>query len=208
MLMLAVARRLIAGDRAVREGRWREPATAPGPELKGKTLGLVGLGNTGRRVAEVAVQGFGMRCVYFDKLERPDAERSLGLRRLPLDGVLAEGDFVSLHVNLSPETRGMIGARELGLMKPGAIFINVSRGAVVDEAALVEALRSGRLGGAGLDVFAREPPGAENPLLALPNVVVAPHVGGASWESKRGCSMVAEDVVRLLRGEEPRFPVA
>jgi len=207
LLFLAVARKLIAGDRAVREGRWREPDNIPGPELRGKVLGLIGCGNTGRRVAEIACRGFSMDVVYCDPVPRPEVERELGARRLEFDGVLSEADFISVHVILSPATRGLIGARAFGLMKPGAIFVNLSRGPVVDEAALIEALKSGRLGGAGLDVFEREPPDPANPLLSLPNVVVAPHVGGASTESRRGTSMVVQDIVRILRGEEPVHPV-
>ncbi len=207
LLFLAVARRLVAGDRAVREGRWRGPDNLPGPELFGKNLGLIGLGNTGRRVAEIVVRGFGMKGAYFDRVARPEAEKELGLRRLPLEDLLAQSDFVSVHVNLSPETRGLLNARTFAAAKPGCIFVNLSRGPVVDEEALAAALRSGRLGGAGLDVFVQEPPPKDHPLLSLPNVVVAPHVGGGSWESKRGCSMVVQDIVRILRGEEPVHPV-
>jgi phosphoglycerate dehydrogenase-like enzyme len=203
LLMIAVARRLIPGDRAVREGRWREPGNIPGAELRGKTLGLVGMGNTGRRVAEIAVRGFEMKAVYFDRLERPDAEKELGARRLSLEETLAASDFVSVHVNLSPETRGLIGAKAFSLMKKGAVLINLSRGPVVDEAALVAALQSGHLGGAGLDVFEAEPPAKDHPLFKLPNVVLTPHIGGASAESKRGCSMVALDIVRVLCGDQP-----
>ncbi|HVR76029.1 MAG TPA: hydroxyacid dehydrogenase [Planctomycetota bacterium] len=207
LLMLACARKLIIGDATVRAGRWRGPETMPGPELKGKTLGLIGFGNTGRRVAEISVLGLGMNASYFDLVERLEAERTLGARRRSLDELLAESDVVSVHVNLSPATRGLMGARAFSLMKPGALFLNLSRGAVVDEEALLAALRSGHLGGAGLDVFAMEPPGASNPLLALPNVVVSPHIAGASLESRRGCSMVVQDVVRVLRGEPPVHPV-
>jgi glyoxylate reductase len=207
MLMLALARRLLPGDRAVREGRWRTPETLPGPELRGKTLGVIGFGNTGRRVAEIAALGFGMKVLYFDQAARPEAEQALGAARRELHPLLGESDFVSLHLSLTPATRGFLGAREFGAMKPGAYFINLARGPVVDEAALLEALRTGRLAGAGLDVFTVEPPRPDNPLLGLPNVVLAPHVGGASTESKRGCSMVAEDVVRVLRGEAPRHLV-
>jgi phosphoglycerate dehydrogenase-like enzyme len=208
MLLLALARRLIPGDRAVREGRWREPGNMPGPELRGKMLGLVGFGNTGRRVAEIAALGLGMRIVYHDLVERADAESALGARRLPLDGVLSESDFVSVHVVLSPATRNLIDARALGLMKPGAFLVNLSRGAVVDEAALAEALRSGRLAGAGLDVLQAEPPARSSPLLSLPNVVFTPHVGGASIEAKAGCSRVVLDILRVLRGEEPVHAVS
>lgn len=203
LFLLALARKLIPGHDAVRAGKWRDPSNIPGPELKGKCLGLVGMGNTARRVAEIAVRGFGMNVVYFDKVARPEVETELGARKLSLDQVLSSSDFVSVHVNLSPETRGLIGAPELGRMKKGAFFVNLSRGPVVDEQALVAALESGRLGGAGLDVFGDEPPGAKNPLLALPNVVFSPHIGGASQESKRGCSMVALDVIRVLKGEKP-----
>lgn len=192
----------------MRAGKWREPGNMPGPELKSKVLGLVGLGNTARRVAEIAVRGFEMTGVYFDKLARPDAEAALGLKRLSFDEVLAARDFVSVHVNLSPETRGLIGAAQFARMTKGAFFVNLARGPVVDEQALVDSLRSGHLGGAGLNVFAVEPPGAAHPLYELPNVVLAQHIGGASWESKRGCSMVALDIVRVLRGEEPVHGVA
>jgi phosphoglycerate dehydrogenase-like enzyme len=207
MLLLALARRLIPGDRAVREGRWREPGNMPGPELRGKTLGLVGFGNTGRRTAEIAALGLGMKIAYHDVAAKPEAERTLGARRLPLDELLSASDFVSVHVILSPATRNLIDARALGLMKPGAFLVNLSRGPVVDEAALVEALRSGRLAGAGLDVYQIEPPGASSPLLSLPNVVLTPHVGGASIEGKHGSSMVVLDILRVLRGEEPAHPV-
>ncbi len=208
LFFLALARRLIPGDGAVRAGRWREPGNLPGAELKGKVLALIGLGNTARRVAEIAVRGFTMSCVYFDKVARPEAEAALGLQRLGFDEALAAGDFVSVHVNLSSETRGFIGAQQFACMKKGAFFVNLARGPVVDERALLEALRSGHLGGAGLDVFEVEPPGASNPLLRLPNVVLSPHIGGASTESLRGGSMVTLDIVRILRGEEPVHGVA
>jgi phosphoglycerate dehydrogenase-like enzyme len=207
LLLLAVARKLAIGDRAVRDGRWREADTLPGPELAGKTLGLVGLGNTGQRVAEIAALGFGMRVVYFDRVARPAIEEKLGAERLALEALLGKSDFVSLHVNLSPETRRLIDRRALGLFKPGAVLINVARGAVVDEAALVEALRSGRLAGAGLDVFESEPPARDNPLFDLTNVVLTPHVAGASAESRLGCSMVVKDIVRVLEGDAPEHPV-
>ncbi|MGH9361452.1 MAG: hydroxyacid dehydrogenase [Thermoanaerobaculia bacterium] len=207
MLLLAAARRLTQGHAAVRAGRWRAPDNLPGPELAGKTLGLVGLGNTGRRLAEIAVLGFKMEVLYFDRVARPEAEKALGARRASFEEVLAGSDFVSLHVNLSSETRRLIDARAFSLMKPGVIFINAARGPLVDEAALIEALDSGRVAGAGLDVFVEEPPPADHPLLRHPNVVLTPHVAGGSNESKRGCSMVALDVVKVLRGQEPAHPV-
>jgi len=207
LLMLAVARRLIQGHHALGKGEWRGPGNAPGPELAGRRLGLVGLGNTGRRVAEIATRGFRMKVSYFDRVERPEAEKTLGVRRCSFPELLAESDFVSVHVNLYPETHHLLDAKAFSLMKPGCIFINVSRGAVVDEEALVAALRSGHLGGAGMDVFEAEPPGKDNPLWSLPNVVVTPHVAGWSLESKIGTSMVVKDIVRVLKGEKPKHPV-
>jgi phosphoglycerate dehydrogenase-like enzyme len=165
------------------------------------------MGNTGRRVAEIAVRGFEMKAVYFDRFERPDAEKELGARRLSLEETLAASDFVSVHVNLSPETRGLIGAKAFSLMKKGAVLINLSRGPVVDEAAPSRRARSGHLGGAGLRLRGGAA-GRDHPLFQLPNVVLTPHIGGASAESKRGCSMVALDIVRVLRGEQPVHGVA
>jgi phosphoglycerate dehydrogenase-like enzyme len=179
----------------------------PGPELLGKTLGLVGMGRTGRRVAEIARLGFRMEILYHDQLRREEIEAALGARWVALDDLLAASDFVSVHVNLSPSTRRLIDARALSRMKPAAYLVNLSRGPVVDEAALVAALRERRIAGAGLDVYELEPPAADNPLWSLENVVVTPHRGGFSSESVYGASMVVEDIVRLLRGEEPRFPV-
>ena len=131
-----------------------------------------------------------------------------GTLLLMVDLLLRESDFVTVHVNLSDATRGLVDARALSLMKPTAYLVNVARGPVIDEGALVEALRERRIAGAGIDVYEVEPPSAENPLWELDNVVVSPHRAGFSHESVHGCSMVAEDVVRVLRGEEPRFPVA
>jgi phosphoglycerate dehydrogenase-like enzyme len=206
-LFLGLTRRIPLGDRTVREGRWRQPENMPGPELRGKTLGLVGFGNTGRRVAEIAAAAFAMPIIYADLVARPEEERRLGARRLSLEELFAAADFISIHVNLTPATRGLIGAPLIALMKPTAFLVNLSRGPVVDEAALCAALAAGRIAGAGLDVYQAEPPGGANPLLKLPNVVLSPHIGGASIEGKRGSSMVVLDIVRVLRGEEPRHPV-
>ena len=206
-LLLALVRQVVVGDRAVREGRFREPDNAPGFELAGKTLGVVGMGNTGRRVAEIARLGFSMEVLYFDQVARSEEESELGVRRASLEELLAQSDFVSLHVSLSPSTQGLIDRRALAGMKKGACLINVSRGPVVDEDALLDALRSRHLAGAGLDVFCQEPPPADHPLWGLSSVVLTPHRAGFSQESHRGCSMVVEDIVSVLRGEEPRFPV-
>jgi phosphoglycerate dehydrogenase-like enzyme len=207
MLMLAVVRRLVVGDRNLRAGRFRQPDDVPGVELKGKTLGLVGFGNTGRRVAEIARLGFGMKILYHDLRAAPEAESRLGAERRALEALLAESDFVSVHVNLSASTAKLFDASKFRLMKPTAYFINVSRGGVVDEPALIEALRQGRIAGAGLDVFADEPTLPAHPFWGMENVVATPHRAGFSIESRIGCSWVVHDIVRVLRGEKPRFAV-
>ena len=206
-LLLALARRVLPGDRNTRAGAFRQPEDQPGPEIAGKTLGVVGMGRTGARVAQVGHLAFGMPVLYADQVARPDIDSALGARRVPLDELLRESDVVSLHVNLSPTTRHLIGREALAAMKPSAWLLNVARGPVVDEVALVEALRSGEIAGAGLDVYEVEPPRPDNPLFALENVVLTPHRGGFSDESLDGCSRVAEDIVRVLRGETPSFPV-
>ena len=142
-----------------------------------------------------------------DDTRNRHAEAALGAVRRELPELLAESDWVSLHVNLSPATRKMFGAEAFAQMRPGVCFINCSRGGVVDEDALLEALRSGHLAGVGLDVFDPEPPAADHPLFAFDNVVLTPHRGGQSAEGLIGCSRVVEDVIRVLRGEEPRFGV-
>src|SRR5688572_6352445 len=153
-LLLAVARRVVEADGLARSGAWRgwEPDQLLGVELAGRTLGIVGMGRIGRAVARRAA-GFGLRVIY----SAPREAAGVAAPRLPLDALLAEADLVSLHVPLTGETRGLLGRRELSLMKPGAILVNTARGACVDEAALIEALDAGRLGGAGLDVYAEEP---------------------------------------------------
>jgi phosphoglycerate dehydrogenase-like enzyme len=208
MLFLALVRAVIPGDRDARAARFRQPENNPGPELRGKTLGIIGLGRTGQRVAEVARRGFEMNILYADQVARTDIEEQLGASHVELDELLRRSDFVSIHVNLSASTQGLIDARALSLMKSTAYLVNVARGPVVDEAALVDALKANVIAGAGIDVYEVEPPTDDNPLWSLPNVVVTPHRAGFSEESRYGCSMVVEDIVRVLRGEEPEFPVS
>jgi glyoxylate reductase len=204
-LILATARRIAAGDRRVREGKFTYwgPLLFLGQEVSGKTLGLIGLGRIGQAVAQRA-RGFGMRVLYHSRTRlAPAAEQELQVAYALRETLLQEADFVSLHVPLTPETRHLIGRRELELMKPTAFLINTARGPVVDEAALVEALRRGQLGGAGLDVYEREPelsPG----LTDLDNVVLLPHLGSATIETRtRMGLMAAENLLAGLRGERP-----
>jgi phosphoglycerate dehydrogenase-like enzyme len=178
-LMLACSRRLLENDRAMRDGRWDRGGTLSGSDLTGSTVGIVGLGSIGRGVAK-RLGGFDATVLGAD----PRQVDEDGILQLPLEEVLGRSDVVTVHVPLLPTTRGLIGPAELRVVCPGAILINTSRGGVVDEDALVEALSDGRLAGAGLDVFSSEPP-AGSPLLAMPNVVLSPHIAGISAYSQR-----------------------
>jgi len=205
-LILAVARRVCEAAEAAHRGQWRtwEPLGFLGQDVAGTTLGIVGFGRIGQAVARRA-SGFGMRVVYTDREQRPpEIEQQLRATFLPLDQLLAESDIVTLHVPLTPETRKLIGARELALMKPNAMLINTARGAVVDTDALVAALRDRRLWGAGLDVTDPEPLPADHPLLQCPNVIVTPHIASASEVTRaRMAQLAAENLVAALRGERP-----
>lgn len=172
-LLLALVRQVPDSDRDVREGRWQ---TTMGDDLAGRTLGVVGLGRLGRRVARVAL-AFDMEVLAWSQNLDADAARALGVQPTSKEDLLTRADVVSLHLRLSDRTRGLIGARELGLMKPTAYLVNTSRGPLVDETALVEALASGSLGGAGLDVYDEEPLPSGHPLLTAPRTVLSPHVG-------------------------------
>lgn len=204
-LILGVARRLVEGDRRTRGGEFRywAPMLFLGREVSGKTLGIVGMGQIGRAVARRA-SGFSMKVVYHSRTRlEPPEEQKLGLEYLSLDELLSSADFVSLHVPLTEKTRHLIGSRELGLMKSSAYLINTSRGPVVDEAALLAALTAGRIEGAGLDVYEREPrltPG----LTELSNVILLPHVGSATRETRTQMGMLAaRNLLAGLRGETP-----
>ena len=208
-LILAAARRVVDLDRRTRAGEWTcwAPLLFLSREVSGKTLGVVGLGRIGRAVARRA-RAFGMRVLYHSRSRlEAEEERDLGVEYAEKDELLATADFVSLHVPLSAETRHLIGRRELGLMKPTAYLINTSRGPVVDEAALVEALKARRIEGAGLDVYESEPmltPG----LAALDNAVLLPHVGSATVETRtKMARMAAENLLSALRGERPAHVV-
>ncbi|HZQ37828.1 MAG TPA: NAD(P)-dependent oxidoreductase [Dehalococcoidia bacterium] len=179
-LMLAVARTIPAYDRDVRAGLWRH---FDGVELEGKTLGLLGLGSIGRQVARMAA-GLGMTVVAWSPTRDEARAAALGVTQLELGGVLRRADVLQICVALSERTRGLIGAPQFALIKPGTILVNTARAPIVDEAALVEALRSGRLRGAGLDVFAPEPLAPDSPLRDLENVVLTPHAGWVTDEAR------------------------
>lgn len=209
-LLLATARRLPTAERFLRSGEWRrwDVDLLCGSDVHGRTIGLVGFGRIGQAVAKRAL-GFGMRVLYSARSDVPaEVADALQATRLPLDALLRESDFVSLHVPLRDDTRHLIGVEQLCRMKRSAFLVNTARGPVVDEAALVAALEEGLIAGAGLDVFEQEPqvhPG----LLALPNVVLLPHVGSAVTSVRSlMCALAASDCAAVLCGEAPKHPLA
>ena len=192
-LMLALARQVPRLDKAIHEGRW-EKSSAAGTEVRGKTLGLIGLGRIG---SEVAVRGeaFDMRVLGYDPYISETAARELNVELVPLETLLAESDFISLHTALSPATQNLINSATIEKMKKGARIINAARGELIDEAALAEALKSGKLAGAAVDVFAEEPP-KNSPLVGLPNVIATPHVAGSTADAQE---VVGTQVAVLIR---------
>jgi D-3-phosphoglycerate dehydrogenase / 2-oxoglutarate reductase len=209
-LILAVARKITRVDRCVRAGQWRglvRSQILPIYRLSGQTLGVIGMGKIGRSVAEKA-QALGMKIVGFDPYLSPGAAATIGAPLLSLDELLQQADVVSLHVPLTSETRHLINARTLALMKPQSILINVARGAIVDEAALQMALECGHLAGVGLDVLEQEPPSASNGLFSFENVVFTSHYASCSVEAFSDLRrQVSEQVAEILRGKSPRHLV-
>lgn len=200
-LMVALARKMILADSSMKQGKWLKKELM-GFLLKGKKLGLIGLGNIGLRVARIA-KAMGMKILVTKRVPpSPELLKSLEAEFLPLDELLRQSDIVSIHVPLSKETRNMIDAEEIGKMKDGAFLINTSRGEIVNEKALLNALRSGKLGGAALDVYSVEPP--ENlELIKRPNVICTPHIGAQTVEAQREASIrLAEKIIRFLHGSK------
>ena len=199
-LMLAHARKLPQVMSDVRSGGWSRPA---GTELAGSTLGIVGLGAIGRSVAAIA-KAFGMHVIGSDPFIDAETVRGFGVEPGTLDEVFATSKFVSLHVALTPDTRHLVNKSRLTLMRPDAVVINTARGPIVDQEALVDALQSGQIGGAALDVVETEPLPAEHPLRAMPNVILTPHIGGSTAESRhRSAVVAANSVIEVLAGRTP-----
>jgi glyoxylate reductase len=208
-LLLAIARNIVVGDAFARSDRFThyDPSNMIGHEVTGSTLGIIGLGRIGRQVARRA-RGFDMPVLYFGRHRQIAAEQTLGAEYVALDELLARSDFVTLNCPLTVETRNLIGAAQLARMKPTAYLINMARGGVVDHAALVEALRAGTIAGAALDVTEPEPLPRNHPLLTLPNVVIAPHLGSASDRTRRRMQeMTVENLRAGLRGEPLPYQV-
>ncbi len=204
-LLMAAARRVVEGDNLVRRGEWRgwSPLFMCGQDIYGATLGIIGMGRIGQAVARRA-RGFGMRVLYHKRNRDLEAERELGLEYAGLEQLLRNSDYVSLHCPLTPETKNLLGDREFALMKPTTVLINTARGPVVDENALYRALSDKTIWAAGLDVFNVEPIPPDHPLLALDNLVVAPHVGSATYSTRASMAMMAaRAVVQGTTGHVP-----
>ena len=204
-MLLALAKRLKPGNDNLAAGKWGpRSGVLVGTEVQGKTLGLVGLGRIGRRVAEICRLAFGMRVLAYDPFVADDAAAAMGVTPAPLATVIAEADFLSLHVPATPETVRLMNAARIATMKPGSYLLNLARGPLVDEAALLDALERGHLAGAGLDVFDPEPPAADSPLRDHPSVIATPHVASLTLDGRRRMEEMA--MARLLaffRGERP-----
>ncbi len=206
-LLLCTARRLAEADRFIRAGIWKKRLPLQGflgASTSGKTLGIIGFGRIGRAVA-MRAKGFRMQVIYHDEERlRKEDEEAMGARYRPLEDLLRESDFVSLHVSLTENTRNLIDEARLRLMKPGAVLINTSRGPTVDEGALSRALKEGWILAAGLDVYAEEPLDPASPLLALDNVVLLPHIGSATREARDDMAgMAVRNLLAVFRGEKP-----
>jgi D-3-phosphoglycerate dehydrogenase len=205
--MIALVRHTHAANRAVKENRWSEYLKFIGTELAGKTVGIVGMGNIGARVA-IRARAFEMDFMVYDPYIPDSHVTALGGKWVSLPELLADGDFVTLHCPLNRETRGMIGAKELALMKPTAFVINAARGGIVDEDALGSVLQQKKIAGAALDVIAEEPPKNDHPLFKLENVLWTPHLGAVTLEAaERGEWGAAAEVIRVLERQRPKNPV-
>lgn len=201
LLLLALEKNFLFHTDSTRAGGWKRKT---GHELLDKTIGIIGLGRIGKEVA-VRARAFGMKAIGFDVYWDDKFAAANGVQRASsIDEIYAAADYISLHTNLTPETRGMINAAAIAKMKPGAIILNCARGEIVDTSAMVEALKSGKLGGYGTDVLDEEPPKADHPLLKLPNVVVTPHIGSRTHESvQRQATTAVKNLILAMRGEKP-----
>lgn len=205
-LILAVARKIPEGVEQIKAGEWKRESLL-GMELKGKCLGIVGFGNIGQRVAQ-KISGFEMRVIAYDPYVSEEKFLQYGVQSVDLNTLLKEADIITLHLPLNGETRGLIGEKELRIVKPSAFLINAARSEIVEKYALLSALKERRLAGAAIDVFDNEPPSPEDPLLKLPNVIGTPHIAAMTREvQEKIVKTVCNDVVRVLNGQVPLNPV-
>ncbi len=207
MVALMLSKNFAFTKRVLETGDWKSRMDKPGRELRGRTVGIVGFGRIGRRIAEICCLGFGCQILYSDTIDGGERAAALAARRVPFEQLLAESDIVSLNVPLIPETRHMMGAKQIAMMKKSAFLINLCRGPVWDEAAVADALKNSVIAGAAADVFETEPAPPNHPLLQLENFVATPHSSSSTQEALERMSLVAEDIVAVLDGEEPRWAV-
>jgi D-3-phosphoglycerate dehydrogenase len=208
-LMLSIAKKICTADRVLRQGGFKRREDYTGVELKDKKLGVIGLGRVGSELAHKCKVAFNTDIIAYDPYIPKEKAAQQGYTKVDkVDELLREADYVVICVPLTKETANLIGKRELGLMKANAFLINSSRGGIVDEAALYDHLEQGKIAGAALDVFLKEPPPADHPLLGLDNFIATPHIGGATAEAMRRMAItVAEEILRVFRGERPKYPV-
>ncbi|MBS3906528.1 MAG: hydroxyacid dehydrogenase [Syntrophaceae bacterium] len=206
-LALMLSKMLKKGEMALRQGRWEARYQYIGNELHGKTLGILGFGRIGKAVGRIGHKGFNMKVFYYDALRYEEVEKEIEAVKTNLEEVMSGSDFISINLPMSPVTKGLIGEREFGMMKPTAYIINLARGPIWDERALYKVLKEGRIAGAGADVFEVEPAAKEHPLFQLDNFIGTPHMAAHTEEALRRMSLVAVDILRALEGKEPVYPV-
>lgn len=207
-LALILSKMLRKGERAFREeGRWEARYQYIGNELHGKTLGILGFGRIGKAIGRIGFRGFDMKVLYYDAIRFEEMEREIGAVKVSLEEVLSQSDYISINLPMLPATKGIVGERELRMMKPTAYIINLARGPIWDEKALYRVLKEGRIAGAGADVFEVEPASNDHPLLELENFFGTPHMAAHTEEALKRMSLVAEDVLRVLEGKRPLHPV-
>jgi len=205
-LMLAVAKPIVKVDKALRENKWDYGHYLIGKELFGKKAGIIGLGRIGHRTAEICRKGFNMEVSYFSRTRKKKAEEELGIKYASVEEICQTSDFIILTLALNQDTKNFINKDKISLMKSTAFFINNARGPIVDEKALIDALKENKIMGAGIDVFAEEPPAKDNLLFSLDNVVVTPHSAANTENAMIGMAMVVKDIIRVLEGKEPKYP--
>ncbi len=207
LMALALSKRFLESDQDLRAGKWNVRYEYIGRELYGKTLGVVGFGRIGRTIARICHDGFGMPVLYYDVVAAPsEVEAETKAKRMSLEELLRSADYVSLNLPLTPETRHIIGREQIRLMNPTAYLLNLGRGPLWDEKAVLEALEQQWIAGAGTDVFEEEPTAKDNPLFSHRRFVCTPHMAAHTDEAMRRMSLVAEDILAVLEGREPRWP--
>lgn len=209
-LVLAAARRVKEASDQVRSGDWKtwEPTGLRGWDLSGRTLGIIGMGRIGQATARRLHGGWGMNVVYTARSPKPDADAEFGANHVSLEELLQQSDFVSIHTDLNDQTRHLLNAGAFATMKPSAVLVNTARGDIIDQDALVEALSSGQIGAAGLDVTTPEPLAKSHPLVSLPNCIILPHIGSATHDSRDAMAEIAIDnIIAGLQGKPLRAPV-